>query len=137
MAPQLSPLSAQRPRLVCFVNGLFGEGIGGGDVYIYQMARAAIDAGHPIHFFGGTALKRFLEKQNLPLNLTLTDSQVAELGDVNRLSGQFRLLRDFGGRLKSTPRQLEEVTPGDLAYTASDYWFDTIPLIRCRARAKI
>jgi glycosyltransferase involved in cell wall biosynthesis len=32
---------------------------------------------------------------------------------------------------------LEEVTPGDLAYTASDYWFDTIPLIRCRARAKI
>jgi glycosyltransferase involved in cell wall biosynthesis len=132
-----SPSTAPRPRLVCFVNGIFGEGIGGGDVYIYQMARAAIDAGYPIHFFGGHALKRFLEKQNLPLNLTLTDSQVTGLGDVNRLAGQFRLLRDFSGRLKSTLSQLEEVTPGDLAYTASDYWFDTIPLIRCRARAKI
>jgi len=134
---QSSSSSTQRPRLVCFVNGIFGEGIGGGDIYIYQMARAAIDAGHPIHFFGGNALKRFLEKQNLPLNLTLTDSQAAEIGDVNQLSGQFRLLRDFGGRLKSTLRQLKEVKPGDLAYTASDYWFDTIPLIRCRARAKI
>ena len=128
---------AQRPRLVCFVNGIFGEGIGGGDIYVYHMVRAALDAGYPIHFFGGHALKRFLEKQNLPLNLTLTDSQAAELGDVNQLFGQFRLLRDFARRLKNTLRQLDDVKTGDLAYTASDYWFDTVPLIRCRARAKI
>jgi glycosyltransferase involved in cell wall biosynthesis len=32
---------------------------------------------------------------------------------------------------------LNEVKPDDIAYTISDYWFDTIPLIRCRARAKI
>jgi glycosyltransferase involved in cell wall biosynthesis len=135
--PAANPPAQRRPRLVFFVNGIFGEGIGGGDIYLYQMARAAIAAGYPIHFFGGHALKRFLEKQNLPLNLTLTDSQAAELGDVNRFSGQSRLLRDFGGRLKSTLRQLEEVKPDDLACTGSDYWFDSIPLIRCRARAKI
>jgi len=137
MATPAPSSAARRPRLVCFVNGIFGEGIGGGDVYIYQMVRAAIDAGYPLHFFGGHALKRFLEKQNLPLSLTLTDSRAARLGDVNQLGGQFRLLRDFGGRLRSTLKQLDDVKPDDLAYTASDYWFDTIPLIRCRARTKI
>jgi glycosyltransferase involved in cell wall biosynthesis len=125
------------PRLVCFGNGIFGEGVGGGDVYFYYMARAAEEAGYPIHFFGGHAFRNYLEKQNLPLNLTLTDSGPGNLGDVNTLSGQFRLLRDFGRRLRATLPQLNEVKPDDIAYTISDYWFDTIPLMRCRARAKI
>ena len=34
-------------------------------------------------------------------------------------------------------RQLNQVLPDDLAYAMSDYWFDTLPLMRCRARAKI
>ena len=126
-----------RARLVCFVNGIFGEGIGGGDVYFYFIACAALDAGYPIHFFGGYALKHYLEKNNLPLNLTLTDDGPAKLGDVAQLSGQFRLLWDFRRRLAGTMRRLGEVKPDDIAYAMSDYWFDTIPLIRCRARAKI
>ena len=69
-----------RPRLVCFVNGIFGEGIGGGDVYFYFIARAALAAGYPIHFFGGHALKRYLGKNQLPMNLTLTDSGMGRLG---------------------------------------------------------
>lgn len=126
-----------RPRLVCFVNGIFGEGVGGGDIYFYFMARAALEAGYPIHFFGGHAFKNYLEKQNLPVNLTLTDSSPGNLGDVGTLPGQFRLLRDFGRRLQGTLPGLNEVKPDDIAYAVSDYWFDTIPLIRCRARAKI
>jgi hypothetical protein len=71
--PSSQSHARQKPRVMCFVNGIFAEGIGGGDIDFYQMARAVIDAGYPIHFFGGHALKRFVEKQNLPPNLTLTD----------------------------------------------------------------
>jgi glycosyltransferase involved in cell wall biosynthesis len=126
-----------RPRLVCFVNGIFGEGFGGGDVYLYHTARAALDAGYPIHFFGGHAFKRYLERMDLPLNLTLTDARPGNLGDVTALAGQFRLLWDFGRRLRGTLRRLDEVKPDDIAYATSDYWFETIPLVRCRARTKI
>ncbi|HUA38933.1 MAG TPA: glycosyltransferase [Candidatus Sulfopaludibacter sp.] len=135
--PTANPSATRRPRLICFVNGIFGEGFGGGDVYFYFMARTALEAGYPIHFFGGHAFKNYLEKQNLPVNLTLTDSSPGRLGDVGTLPGQFHLLRDFARRLRGTLRGLNEVKAGDIAYTASDYWFDTIPLIRCRARAKI
>jgi glycosyltransferase involved in cell wall biosynthesis len=127
----------RRPRLVCFVNGIFGEGVGGGDIYFYFMARAALESGYPVHFFGGHAFKNYLEKQNLPVNLTLTDSRAGNLGDVNTLPGQLRLLLDFGRRLRGTLPGLNEVKPDDITYAVSDYWFDTIPLIRCRARAKI
>jgi glycosyltransferase involved in cell wall biosynthesis len=133
-----SPLpSAQQPRLVAFINGIFADGIGGGDIYFYHLAQAVVKAGRPLHFFGGHALKRYLEKQRLPLNLTLTDSQAAELGNVASLAGQFRLLWDFGRRLRGTLKRLDEVKPADVAYAMSDYWFDTIPLIHCRARSKI
>src|SRR5690349_19794431 len=93
-----------RPRLVCFVNGIFAEQIGGGDVYFSYIARAALAAGYPLHFFGGHALQRYLDKQKFPQNLTLTDRQMASLGDVNSLSGQMRLLGDFAGRLKGSLR---------------------------------
>jgi len=126
-----------RPRLVCFVNGIFGDGIGGGDIYFYHIARAVIEAGYPIHFFGGHALKRYLEQQQLPAQQTFTDSAAGRLGEVMSLSGQFRLLWDFGRRLRGTLANLDEVKPADVAYAMSDYWFDTIPLARCRARRKI
>lgn len=132
--PALHP---KLPRLVCFVNGIFGGGFGGGDVYFCHMARAALAAGYPLHFFGGHALKNYLEKQALPLDLTLTDSQAGDLGDVTTLTGQFRLLWDFGRRLRGSLARLSVVQPDDIAYAMSDFLFDTIPLIRCRARAKI
>src|SRR5271163_4834220 len=101
-----TPADNPRRRLVCFVNGIFADGIGGGDVYFYFMARAALDAGHPIHFFGGHAFKNYLEKNKLPLNMTLTDNAAGQLGNVAQMAGQFRLLWDFRRRLTSTLRQL-------------------------------
>jgi glycosyltransferase involved in cell wall biosynthesis len=127
----------QKPRLVCFVNGIFADQFGGGDIYLAYVIRAAIAAGYPVHFFGGHALKRYLERMNFPPNHTATDDAVADLGNTNQLGGQFRLLFDFARRLRGTLRQLEVVQENDLAYAMSDYWFDTIPLMRCRARAKI
>ncbi len=128
--------SPQRPRVVFFVNGIFGEGIGGGDIFFSYLARAAVAAGHPVHFFGGHALKRYLEREGLPLNLTLTDNGIARLGDTARLGGQLRLLLDFTRRFVRTMRLLSEVQPEDIAYGVSEYWFDTIPVMRCRARHK-
>jgi glycosyltransferase involved in cell wall biosynthesis len=134
-SPDAAP--AALPRLVCFVNGIFAEQIGGGDVYFAYVVRAALDAGYPIHFFGGHALQRYLVRQGFPLNLTLTDRGMGRLGDVATLSGQLRLLADFTRRLGGTLRHLREVRPDDIAYAMSDYWFDTWPLLRCRARSKI
>src|SRR5690349_3807425 len=94
--------ATSRPRLVCFVNGIFSESIGGGDVYFSYIARAALDAGYPLHFFGGHALKRYLERQRFPMNLTLTDKKMGNVSEARSLAGQFRLLRDFAGRLAGT-----------------------------------
>src|SRR5688572_4112082 len=104
-------LSTPRPRLVCFVNGIFSESIGGGDVYFSYITRAALDAGYPLHFFGGHALKRYLERQGFPKNLTLTDRKMGDLGEVGSLAGQLRLLRDFARRLSGTLRQLNQIKP--------------------------
>jgi len=125
------------PRLVCFVNGIYSPSIGGGDIYFAHVVRAALDAGYRVHFFGGHALRHYLEAQGFPLNLTLTDDGMGDLGNVATMPGQFRLLRDFHRRYKGTMRQLGEVKPEDVAYAMSDYWFDAWPIIRCAARMKI
>lgn len=132
-----SPQSPPRPRLVCFVNGIYASHIAGGDIYFAYIARAVAAAGHPIHFFGGHALKDFLKRQNLPENVTLTDKRVANLGNVNSLGGRLRLLADYVKRVIGSLRRLREVQPNDLAYGATEGWFDTLPLILCRARAKV
>ncbi len=129
--------SPTRPRLACFVNDIYDESMAGGDVYFYFTATAAINAGHPIHFFGGHALQKYLERWHLPKNFTLTDSGPGKLGDVSKLSGQLRLLLDFGRRMFGTFPHLKEINPDDIAYAMSDFWFDTIPMIRCQARHKI
>jgi glycosyltransferase involved in cell wall biosynthesis len=131
------PAPKPKPRLVCFVNGIYSSQIGGGDTYFFHMARAAIEAGHPVHFFGGHALKEFLEKKQLPLHLTLTDKRKGRFGTASSLGEQFRLLFDFARRLCGTLPRLREVRPYDLAYGMSDFWFDAIPLVLCRARAKV
>jgi glycosyltransferase involved in cell wall biosynthesis len=126
-----------RPRLVCFVNGIYSSHFGGGDIYFKYIAQAALDAGCELHFFGGHALKGYLQRMGFPENITLTDRCQADLGNVNALGQQLRLLLDFARRLWGTLRCLKEVRPADLAYAMSDYWFDSIPLMLCRARAKV
>ena len=134
--PSETPKSSGQ-RVVFFVNGIFSENIGGGDIYFYHMARATIDAGYAVHFFGGHAFQKFLQKNKLPLDLTLTDDGPGNLGNVATLPGQFRLLWDFRRRLRGALSRLDEVKPDDIAYASSDYWFDSIPLIRSRARKKM
>jgi len=126
-----------RPRLVCFVNGIYSSHLGGGDIYFKYIAQATRQAGYDLHFFGGHALEEYLQKMDLPMNLTLTDRGKADLSSVTSLSEQVRLLADFARRLWGSLRRLKQVRRSDCAYAMSDYWFDSIPLMLCRARAKV
>jgi glycosyltransferase involved in cell wall biosynthesis len=135
--PLDAPPAASHPRVVFFVNGIYTKHIAGSDIYLTHMARAAIEANYPIQFFGGHALRWFLERQGLPLNQTVTDSKVADLGDAGSIGGQLGLLIDNTRRFFGALRRLKEVGRRSIAVAISDFWWDTLPLILCRARGKI
>ena len=130
-------VATSRPRVVFFVNGVYTDHIAGSDIYLTHMARAAVEANFPVHFFGGWALRWFLKRQGLPLNQTLTDSKIANLGAVSSIGGQFRLLIDNTRRFLGTLRRLKKVGRQSVAVAISDFWWDTLPLILCKAGRKI
>jgi len=77
------------------VNGIFGDGIGGGDVYFKFMAEAALAAGYPIHFFGGMRRNGIWKSRNCRQNLHADDAAMGDLGDVGSLGGQFDCCSNF------------------------------------------
>jgi glycosyltransferase involved in cell wall biosynthesis len=124
-------------RLVCIVNGIYSTQLGGGDIYFSYIARAAIEAGYKLHCFGGHAFKEYLERMEIPATITLTDSRKENFGSVASLQDQARLLWDFAKRCWNSLWTLDVIQPEDCVYAMSDYWFDSIPLMLCRARSKI
>ncbi|HEX4264967.1 MAG TPA: glycosyltransferase family 4 protein [Verrucomicrobiae bacterium] len=135
--PESSAAAPNHQRVVCFVNGVYTKHIGGGDIYFTHIIRGVVDAGFPVHFFGGHALEWFLKFQNLPLNLTLTDRRIADLGDASSFGGQIRLFGDYVKRVLGTLPGLKTVRREDIAFVVSDFWWDTIPLLLCRSTRKI
>jgi glycosyltransferase involved in cell wall biosynthesis len=132
-----APAAGPRPRVVFFVNGIYTKHIAGSDIYLTHMARAAMEAKFPVQFFGGHALRWFLERQQLPPNQTLTDKRIADLGDAGSIGGQLKLLVDNTRRFLGTLGLLNEVNRESIAVAISDFWWDTVPLILCGARRKI
>lgn len=125
-------------RQVHFIaNCVYGDHVAGGDIHFFNMAQATIEAGHPLHFFGGHALKQHLERRKIDATITLTDGGVAKGIDMDRFGGQVRLFKDYGGRLRGTLRQKDEIGTEDMAYSVTDYWFDTWPVIRSRSQRKL
>ena len=142
MNPQLPPdsssaSSSSHERVVCFVNGVYTKHIGGGDIYFTHIIRGVINAGYPVHFFGGHALEWFLKFQNLPLNLTLTDKRIADLGDASSFVGQVKLFGDYIKRVWGTLPHMKEVRREDISFVVSDFWWDTIPFFLSRSSRKI
>jgi len=131
------PSPTRHPRLVCFVNGIYTQHIAGGDIYLTHIIRGVLQAGFPVHFFGGHALEWFLKHQNLPLNITLTDQRMAEIGDAASLGGQAKMFVDYARRLFGTLRRLKEVRREDITFVVSDFWWDAIPLLCSRSTRKI
>lgn len=131
-------IHAPRPkRLVCIVNGIYSTQLGGGDIYFSYIARAALEAGYSLHCYGGHAFKEYLERMGIPATVTLTDSRKENFGSVASLNDQARLLWDFAKRCWNSLWKLDVIQPEDCVYAMSDYWFDSIPLMLCRARSKI
>jgi glycosyltransferase involved in cell wall biosynthesis len=137
-SPAESPAAGSaHPRVVCFVNGVYTKHIGGGDIYFTHIIRGVTEAGYPVHFFGGHALEWFLKFQNLPLNLTLTDRRIADLGDASSFVGQVKLFADYIRRVCGTLPRLKEVRRDDIGFVVSDFWWDVIPLLLSRSTRKI
>jgi glycosyltransferase involved in cell wall biosynthesis len=125
----------RRVHFLC--NGVYTSKVGGGDIHMIHLARAALARGYQVNFFGGHALQRQLENQLAGHTVTLTDRRALPSFDDSVVTGQFRMLFDYAKRLSGTTRQLSLIRPEDVAYAVGDFWYDTLPLVRCRAGGKM
>ena len=133
----MSPPDKSPKKIYFFANGIFSDQISGGDIHFFHMAQAAMDAGYAVHFFGGHALEKQLRARFEKFELTLTDRAQAKSFDANSLFGQFHLLFDYFRRLVGSLRQISKIPADATVYAVSDYWFDVLPLILCKACGKI
>ena len=115
---------------------MYGDNVGGGDLHGLHMAEAARAAGYDLRFIGGHALQSFLEKRGFPGAISLSDERRLPPFDAGSISGQFRLLLDYLRRLRGTGRHLDQIGPDDYVHAVTDFWFDVIPAVRCRAGRK-
>jgi glycosyltransferase involved in cell wall biosynthesis len=69
--------------------------------------------------------------------MTLTDGKAWNHSNSGTFGSQIKLFCDFLRRCRNTMRVLDLIRDDDIAYSMSDYWFDTVPMIGCRARRKI
>lgn len=131
------PCAVRPERLHFIANCVYGRHIGGGDTHFFQMAKAADRAGWRLHFFGGHALQYQLRQQALTAEHTLTDAAIMPPVRAEALGGQLRLLWDYIKRFVRTFGALDGIQPGEVAYAATDYWFDVWPVLFCRAHRKM
>jgi glycosyltransferase involved in cell wall biosynthesis len=127
--------AASHPAFHFIVNGMFG-GLGGGDLHFLEMAKTLVAADYRLHFFGGYRLREVLAEQIPAWDLTLTEKKEPPRPGDSTLPDQLRLLRTFYSRYKATLPCLGEISENEPVYAVSDYWFDVLPLIRCRSRKK-
>jgi glycosyltransferase involved in cell wall biosynthesis len=118
-------------------NGVFSTRIAGGDIHFLKLAEAAVRAGHELNFFGGHALRDVLRQHGIQASISLTDLDKLGRLETGRISGQWTLFRDFLGRYRRTLSWLRLIQPDDAVYAVSDYWFDVLPAVKCRARRKL
>src|SRR5579883_1927064 len=133
----MQPVDPKKPRLVFVANTMYSNIVSGGEIHTFNLTASALAAGYSIHFLCGHALKAELERRQLPVSISVTDTQIMAPRDFGSLSGKFSLLGDYYRRLQGTLPRLEEISPDDIVYSATDFWWDIIPALRSRARRKI
>lgn len=126
-----------KPRIIFIANCVYGPHVGGGDIHFFNMARAALAAGYDLVFIGGHALEHHLRAQNIPAEVWLTDREMLRPFDASTLRGQLKLFLDYLGRYLRTQAMVSRITPHDLVYAATDYWFDALPMMRAPAHRKL
>ena len=127
----------QKPRLVFVANTMYSNIVSGGEIHTVNLTASAIAAGYSVHFLTGHALKAELERRSLPVSISVTDKQIMAPRDFGSLPGQLSLLVDYSRRLRGTLPRLDEIGAGDVVYSATDFWWDIIPVLRSKARRKI
>ncbi|HTL18725.1 MAG TPA: glycosyltransferase family 4 protein [Patescibacteria group bacterium] len=133
----MSRPDSEKPRLVFVANTMYSNIVSGGEIHTFNLTASALAAGYHVHFFTGHAMKAELERRGLPVTISVTDKQVMTPRDFGTLAGQFSLLFDYRRRLNGTLPQLDQIKPDDIVYSATDFWWDIIPVLRSRARRKI
>jgi glycosyltransferase involved in cell wall biosynthesis len=129
--------ASKLPRVVFIANSMYSPTLSGGDIHTLHMAEGAVRTGFPVHFFCGHALKAQIETRQLPVTLTLTDDRIMPSCRWDSFPGQLRMLRDYLGKTRRTLARLDEITPDDVVYLNTDFWWDSLPGIRSRARRKL
>jgi glycosyltransferase involved in cell wall biosynthesis len=126
------------PRRIVFVsNGVFGRQPAGGDIHLLHTIRAAAQAGWQVECFGGPALQHHLKEWNLPARMIFTSPPDDQELRHYSLSGQFRLLWTFFRRFAATAKRLKQVPADAVVFSATDYWFDVLPVVFSKARLKV
>lgn len=116
---------------------MYSEILSGGDIHTLHMADGAIHGGYPVHFFSGHALKAQLDSRGMSVGLTLTDKGIMPPRDYHSISGQLYMLADYLGRLRGTFAKLSQIRAEDCVYANTDFWWDSVPVILCRAKRKL
>jgi glycosyltransferase involved in cell wall biosynthesis len=132
-----SEIPPVRQKVFFISNGKYGDSVGGGDLHGYQMAEAALQAGYDARFIGGHALNEYLVKRGFNGAISLSDRKRLPPFDASTLAGQFRLLFDYWRRFFGTFLHLKQIQPEDYVHAVTDFWFDVIPAVICRARRKL
>ena len=125
------------PKFHFIANGMFGDGIGGGDVHFFEMAKGVIANGYRLHFFGSHALRKAAMERLPAWELTLTEDQPLPRINDTAFGGHLRLLKSFGEKCRNTLKYINEIKSHEPVYAATDYWYDAIPLYRCSATRKM
>lgn len=137
MSAAMPPPSAEKPRLVFVANTMYSNIVSGGEIHTCNLTASALAAGYRVHFLAGHALKDELQRRGLPVSVSVTDKQVMAPRDFGTLGGQLSLLVDYSRRLRGTLPKLAQIQPDDVVYSATDFWWDILPVLRSRAVRKI
>ena len=116
---------------------MYGDHVAGGDLHFFEMAEAARNAGYHVNFFGGHALQQHVQSRHLADSVTVTDRAALGRIDAGKVSGQAALFFDYLKRFFRTLPRLKVIEPNDVVYATTDYWFDVLPAVWCRARRKM
>jgi glycosyltransferase involved in cell wall biosynthesis len=125
-------------RRVHFIaNCVYSDHVAGGDIHFFEMARAALNAGYDVNFFGGQALKAHLADQKIDAPMTLTDRRKMPAINIATRAGQISLLADYSKRFVRSIYQLSEIRREDFVYATTDFWFDVLPVVMSRSTRKL
>jgi glycosyltransferase involved in cell wall biosynthesis len=105
-------------------------------MHAFAMAAELLGTKRDVRFLGANSLEPHLRQRNLHRGFIST-SKKHNLSDAG-LVGKARLFSNYAVRCFRTIGQLRRhCEPQDVVYATSDYWYDVLPMLFCRAKKKV